>query len=112
MSFKVRFSKPFKRSLRHLVQKYRQVQSDLESAIEVLLFYPDLGKVIPNTSGVRKLRVASSNMAKGKRGGFRLLYLVDKEKCCIALLFVYAKSEKKDISRKELESIIEEALRE
>ncbi|MEW6104453.1 MAG: type II toxin-antitoxin system RelE/ParE family toxin [bacterium] len=112
MRFEIRFSKPFKRSLHHLEKKYQRIRFDLEGAIEVLLIYPDLGKVIPNTQGVRKLRVKSSDMAKGKRGGFRLLYLLDKEKSCITLLFVYDKPEKKDISPKEIERIIEEALKE
>ena len=110
MPFKPLLSKPFNHSVRHLHRKYRQVKSDLEAAIEVLLQYPKLGMVIPGTSGVRKLRIPSSDMDKGKRGGFRLLYSLDTNKSLIVLLFVYAKPQRQDLSRKEIEAIVKEAL--
>lgn len=112
MNFEVRFSNPFKRSVRRLRRKYRRIQADLEAAIEVLLLHPDLGTVIPGTPGIRKLRVASSDIGHGKRGGFRLLYRVVPDRSLIVLLFVYAKPERKDLSRKEIERIVEEALEE
>jgi mRNA-degrading endonuclease RelE of RelBE toxin-antitoxin system len=110
MKFKVCFSEPFKRSLRRLIRKYRTLRHDLEIAIELLLLYPDIGRVIPGTHNVRKLRVRSSDISKGKHGGFRLLYLVDREGDCIILLFMYAKPEKENISSKEIEQILKEAL--
>jgi len=67
MKFEVCFSEPFKRSLHRLVRKYRTVRADLEIAIELLLFYPDIGRVIPGTHSVRKLRVRSSDISKGKQ---------------------------------------------
>lgn len=112
MAFEIRLSKPFKRSVRRLRRKYRRVQADLEPAIEALLSYPDLGKVIPGTSGVRKLRVASSDIGHGKRGGFRLLYRIVVDRSLIVPLFVYAKPEREDLSREEIERIVEEALEE
>jgi len=110
MPFEVQFSNPFKRSVRRLRRKYRRIQADLEPAIEALLLHPDLGTVIPGTPAVRKLRVPSSDMRRGKRGGFRLLYRVVADRRLIVLLFVYAKPEREDLSRKEIERIVEEAL--
>ncbi|PIX17900.1 addiction module antitoxin [Candidatus Desantisbacteria bacterium CG_4_8_14_3_um_filter_40_12] len=112
MQFRICFSKPFKRSLQQLRKRYPQIQSDIESAIEVLFLHPSLGILIPHTIGVRKLRVPSSNMARGKRGGFRLLYLLDIEKNCIILLFVYAKPIRENLSQKEIESLVKEVLEE
>lgn len=43
-------------------------------AIRVLLQTPRLGLVIPGSFGVRKLRVRNTDLAKGKRGGYCLLY--------------------------------------
>ncbi len=91
-------------------RKYPQIQSDIESAIEILLLHPSLGVLIPHTPSVRKLRVPSSDMARGKRGGFRLLYLLDIKNTCITLLFVYAKSIHEDISQKEIETLVKETI--
>ncbi|MFH1860701.1 MAG: type II toxin-antitoxin system RelE/ParE family toxin [bacterium] len=112
MQFRVCFSKSFKRSLRQLRKRYPQIQSDIESAIEALFLHPSLGVLIPHTPSVRKLRVPSSDMERGKRGGFRLLYLLDIEKNCITLLFVYAKPICENLNQKEIESLVKEVLEE
>ena len=73
---------------------------------------PSLGILIPGTSNIRKLRVLSSDMARGKRGGFRLLYLSDIENNSFTLLFVYAKPIRENLSQKEIELLVKEALEE
>ena len=72
---------------------------DLKELQEHLNIYPDSGKVIQNTSGVRKMRWALKN--KGKSGGIRVLYIdfIVYEK--IYLLMVYSKSKKDNITDKE-----------
>lgn len=69
---------------------------------------PDAGDVIEGTGGLRKVRVASSG--RGKRGGSRVIYYHFVARSQIALLLIYPKSEKDDLSadeRKALKTIVE-----
>ena len=72
---------------------------DLRELQGYLNIYPDSGKIIKNTGGVRKMRWALKG--KGKSGGIRVLYIdfVVYEK--IYLLTVYPKSKKENITGKE-----------
>lgn len=88
MNYSVHLSQPFQRSVRRLRRRYRDIVEDLEAAIEVLLWRPELGVVIHGVPAVRKLRVVSSDMERGKSGGFRLLYTIDAKARRIILLFV------------------------
>jgi len=65
-----------------------------------------LGAVIPGTGGVRKLRVRSTNLQRGKSGGFRLLYLILSEQELVCPLLIYAKSDRQDVTRRELCSLL------
>ena len=60
---------------------------------------PSLGTVITNDYSIRKLRVGSRDMKRGKSGGFRLLYkLFSQDDDLIAtLLHVYAKADQPDV---------------
>ena len=72
---------------------------DLKELQEHLNIYPEKGKIIQNTGGVRKIRWKIKG--KGKRGGIRVLYIdfIFYEK--IYLLMVYPKSKKENITGKE-----------
>ncbi len=73
-----------------------------------LAVWPDMGDVIEDTGGTRKVRVASSGHSK--RGGSRVIYYHFPSASQIALLLIYPKNEKDDLSadeRKVLKQIIE-----
>ena len=53
-----------------------------------------------------KIRTASSDVRKGKRGGFRLVYLWQSGENTVYMLVVYFKGEKQDISKKEIEKTL------
>ena len=74
-----------------------------------LLKYPELGKIVPGSGGVRKLRWGASG--KGKSGGVRVIYYFKKQDDEIWLLTIYSKSEVENIPahilrqiRKEIEN--------
>jgi len=69
--------------------EYRIVQ-------EALLRRPEQGDLIEGTGGVRKLRW--SEAGRGKRGGLRLIYYWHVEGEVILMLFLYRKSEQKDLT--------------
>lgn len=60
---------------------------------------PDVGEIIPETGGVRKVRWALAG--KGKRGGARVIYYFHSERLPVFLLAAYAKNEKANLSNAE-----------
>jgi mRNA-degrading endonuclease RelE of RelBE toxin-antitoxin system len=88
---------------------------ELEALINLLAINPEIGVVIRGTGGIRKLRVPLERKGKGKRGGARLIYFYFSDELPVALLAVYAKGEKIDLSaadKKELKSLIDEYVKE
>ena len=76
---------------------------------------PEGGRVIQGTSGLRKLRVGDTGRGKGKRGGFRVIYLDLPHVERTHLLALYDKNEKEDISKEEkkaLKGLVENIKRE
>ena len=109
MSYKVVLAPSFKRSVKKLKKRYRHVKDDARAAIHVLLQTPKLGVVIPGGSGIRKLRVRNTDLRKGKSGGYRLLYyVVDEPNATIYLLLLYAKSDRANVTRRELRAFLNE----
>jgi len=60
---------------------------------------PEAGEIIPETSGVRKIRWALQGT--GKRGGARVIYYYHSERLPVFLLSAYAKNRKANLSKAE-----------
>src|SRR5579872_2000092 len=77
---RVTFTPEFKRNLRQLAKKYRHIKSDLQPILDQLASGSKPGDQIP---GVRyevfKVRAKNSDAARGKSGGYRLIYHVKSE---------------------------------
>ena len=71
-----------------------------------MLKYPEAGKIVPGSGGVRKLRWAIGG--KGKRGGVRVIYYFKKQHSEIWMLTLYGKSEVETIPAHILRQIAEE----
>jgi hypothetical protein len=71
-----------------------------------LLKYPEAGKVVPGSGGVRKLRWGIAG--RGKSGGVRIIYYFKKRDDEIWLLTIYSKSETENIPAHILRQISEE----
>lgn len=61
---------------------------------------PDVGKIIPRSRGLRKLRWSAGG--HGKRGGIRVIYYWFMAKETLLLLFAYSKSEQDDLTSEQL----------
>jgi mRNA-degrading endonuclease RelE of RelBE toxin-antitoxin system len=86
---------------------YTYLSDDEYLGLQVfLLKYPDVGKLVPGSGGVRKLRWASAG--KGKRGGVRVIYYFKKQQSEIWMLTIYGKSEVENIPAHILRQIAEE----
>jgi len=71
-----------------------------------LLQYPESGKVVSGSGGVRKVRWAISG--KGKSGGVRVIYYFKKQDDEIWLLTIYSKNEVENIPSHILRQIAKE----
>lgn len=98
----------FKKSLRHLAKKYPHVKEDLEEVVQLLSQFPDIGTVIPGYSHrIWKIRARCTDIRKGKRGGYRIIYFWETGKKDVYLLFVYIKVEKADVTKDEIERLLQ-----
>jgi hypothetical protein len=90
-------SKPFTRRLSRIAgaaadEVLWAIQSDL-------LKDPLRGTKVEGLGGIRKARTADPSRKKGKRGGFRYLYLYFVRDEQIALLYLFDKNEKEDLTK-------------
>ena len=65
-----------------------------------LVLRPEAGKIIPVSSGLRKIRWKSGG--SGKRGGLRLIYFWDVPEDRIYMLLIYKKSKQEDLNPNQL----------
>ncbi|NET60893.1 MAG: type II toxin-antitoxin system RelE/ParE family toxin [Symploca sp. SIO2E6] len=106
----IRFSDEFEKNLHTLSKKYRQIRSDVQPIIEQLQGGNFIGDCIPGMGSeyvILKLRIRNSNIQKGKSAGYRLIYQVESS-TSVLLLTIYSKSDREDISPKEISSILAE----
>jgi len=102
------YTPEFKRNLRQLARKYRHIKSDVQPIIQDLIQGRTPGDQIP---GIRyevfKVRAKNSDAAKGKRGGYRIIYY-QPSSGPIVLITIYSKTEQSDITPAEIRYIISE----
>ena len=71
-------------------------ENEREAIVELLAASPEIGDLIPETGGLRKVRVPLAG--RGKRGGARVIYYYYDVTLPIYLLLVYAKNKRDDLS--------------
>ncbi len=109
MGYRIVLATSFKRCVKRLKRRFPHVSDDVRAAVQQLLENPRKGVVIPGGSGARKERVVNTNLDKGKSGGYRLIYWVEEQPApTIYLLLLYAKSDRDDVTRRELEQLLNE----
>jgi mRNA-degrading endonuclease RelE of RelBE toxin-antitoxin system len=107
MNYDVHLADTFQKSIKALKKKYPHVKDDLLGQVKALEEDPSVGDPIPGwNKEVWKVRVASSDVKKGKRGGYRLIYFWKAGEMKVYLLVAYFKSEKAEITKKEIESLL------
>jgi mRNA-degrading endonuclease RelE of RelBE toxin-antitoxin system len=105
---RVEFTPEFKRNVRQLSKKYRHVQADVQPIIAQLAAGQTPGDRIPRTGyTVFKVRIKNSDIPKGKRAGYRMIYYL-KTPETILLITIYSKAEQGDISAEQIRRIIGE----
>ncbi len=87
-----------------IVDRYL-TESEQQRLQLALMKQPKSGVVIPGSGGVRKLRWRAAG--RGKRGGLRVIYVIDWNESAIFLLTIYGKNEQQDIPLQLLKKIRE-----
>lgn len=100
MSYNVFTIPPFDRQLKRLVKKYPSLKVEYANLIDDLETNPEKGIALRNNC--YKIRMSIASKAKGKSGGARVITHVQVSENSVFLICIYDKSEKEDISDKEL----------
>jgi hypothetical protein len=97
---------------RRLYQLAGATALDVLSAVQAdLIKNPARGDLVPGLGGIRKARCSNPARHKGKRGGYRYLFLYLENRDHIHLLYLLDKDEQEDLSndeRKELRALVAE----
>ena len=96
----------FDKQLKKLTKKYRSIPMDYSNLLDELMENPTKGIEIRN--GAFKIEMAIASKKTGKSGGSRVITYYRDEFDTLYLLDIYDKSEKENISDKDLDYFIEE----
>jgi hypothetical protein len=102
----------YRKEINRLNGKWPHAEADVDSSLTEKPLDVEPGDAIPNlgeqAGKVFKRQILSSDIKDGKSGGFRLIYLVSEDRKSVALMSIYCKSEKVNISAKEILKLIKQ----
>ncbi len=104
---KIEFTNLFEKELKALHKKYPSLIEDLRILNISLLKDPAQGSPLGNNCYKIRLKISSKN--KGKSSGARVITCVKLIKDTIFLISIYDKSERQNITSKELTVILKQA---
>ena len=98
----------FIKDLKKLRKRYNSVEKDVEFLILQLKDGETPGdRITENKYPVYKARVKNSDTRRGKSGSYRVIYYICTHEA-ILLTKIYSKSDRSDISNKEVEDVMEQ----
>jgi mRNA-degrading endonuclease RelE of RelBE toxin-antitoxin system len=106
MSYNVISVAPFDRQLKQLAKKYPSLKKEYSDLIDSLEQNPRTGT--PLGKNCYKIRLSIASKGKGKSGGARVITNFVVTEKTVFLLAIYDKSEKENLTDKELEQLLEQ----
>jgi len=104
----VEITRPAARDLKRLLKKYPHIVEDIEKLIHQLEAGETPGDRIVGVGRiVFKVRIRSSDLQKGKSGGYRVIYYLQTAVHTI-IITLYPKNERVDLAPEEIRRMIEE----
>jgi len=103
MLYSVKTIEVFERQAKRLIKKYASLRNELLELVFQLKENPVQGNSIGNNC--YKIRLAIASKGKGKSGGARVIINIVIAENNVYLLTIYNKSEKENLSFKELKDI-------
>ncbi|MBU3662109.1 MAG: hypothetical protein FGM41_02800 [Bacteroidetes bacterium] len=108
MSYKVFSIPPFDKQIKRLAKKYPSIKNEFSELIERLEHEPEQGTNLGNNC--YKIRIAIASKGKGKSGGARFITNFVIAQKSVFLLSIYDKSEKENLTDKELLELLKYVL--
>lgn len=105
MKFQVKAFDSFKKQLKQLLKKYRNLNVDIERLTDIVEINPTLGESLGG--GFYKIRLKISDKNKGKSGGARIITYVYFENEIVYFVAIYDKSEAETLDLQEIRRIFE-----
>jgi len=106
MSYNVKTLDVFEKQAKRLIKKYASLRNELFELVKELKENPEQGSSIGTSC--YKIRLAIASKGKGKSGGARVIINIVIAESDVYLLTIYDKSEKENISSKELQQLLKE----
>ena len=104
MSYKVKTIDVFEKQAKRLIKKYVSLKTELLQLVKELKENPEQGTAIGKSCF--KIRIAIASKGKGKSGGARIITNIVITDATVYLLSIYDKSEKENLTDKELEELL------
>lgn len=105
MSYKLKTIAVFERQAKRLIRKYPSLKYELLELVQKLKQNPEQGIALGNRCF--KIRIAIASKGKGKSGGARVISNIVVTDNTVYLLSIYDKSEKDNLSDKELKELLQ-----
>ena len=106
MNYDIRRTETFSKHFKDLARKYPAVKADYSNLIDSLQTNPQQGQSLGKNC--YKLRMKISGKQAGKSAGARVITYVLMQENKITLLDIYDKSDKENISDKELAELLKQ----
>jgi mRNA-degrading endonuclease RelE of RelBE toxin-antitoxin system len=104
MSYDVKTIDVFERQAKRLIKKYASLKKELLKLVQELKENPEQGTAIGKSCF--KVRISIASKGKGKSGGARIITNIVVADATVYLLSIYDKSEKENLSNKELDQLL------
>jgi len=104
MNYDVLAIPPFDKQLKRLIKKHASLKKEFAELIKNLEQGPAQG--IPLGNSCFKIRLAIASKSKGKSGGARVVTNFVVKHATVYLLAIYDKSEKENLTDKELNELL------
>jgi mRNA-degrading endonuclease RelE of RelBE toxin-antitoxin system len=104
------FGPQFAKDLKRLRKKYLNIRHDVDNFVERLQIGELPGDQVQGAGfTVYKARLKSSDLTKGKSGGYRVIYFIQTP-AELALITIYIKSERTDLRAGHISQLVDEYL--
>ena len=105
MSYSVKTIIVFEKQAKRLIKKYSSLKTELISLIQTLKVSLTYGTSLGNDC--YKIRISIASKGKGKSGGARIITHFIITDSTVYLLSIYDKSEKENLTDKELKELLQ-----
>jgi len=104
MSYKVKTIVVFEKQAKRLIKRYSSLKVEILNLVQELKENPEQGT--PIGKNCYKIRIVIASKGKGKSGGARIIANIVVTEATVYLLSIYDKSEKANLTNKELDELL------